>query len=123
MKVLLDWVANHTAWDNPWIEEHPEWYTYDSTGKITDPIGEDGKSWGWTDVADLNYGNTHMRNAMIDAMSFWIDECDIDGFRCDVAMEVPVDFWNDASKHLKQIKPVFMLAESEAHKPKMFDSA
>lgn len=123
MKVVLDWVANHTAWDNPWIEEHPEWYTYDSTGKITDPIGEDGKSWGWTDVADLNYGNTHMRNAMIDAMSFWIDECDIDGFRCDVAMEVPVDFWNDASKHLKQIKPVFMLAESEAHKPKMFDSA
>lgn len=123
MKVVLDWVANHTAWDNPWIIDHPEWYTHDSTGKITDPIGEDGKSWGWTDVADLNYENDKMRKAMIDAMSFWIKECDIDGFRCDVAMEVPVDFWNEASKRLNQIKPIFMLAESEAHKPRMFDSA
>lgn len=123
MKVVLDWVANHTAWDNPWIIDHPEWYTHDSTGKITDPIGEDGKSWGWTDVADLNYENDKMRKAMIDAMSFWIKECDIDGFRCDVAMEVPVDFWNEASKRLNQIKPIFMLAESEAHKPGMFDSA
>lgn len=123
MKVVLDWVANHTAWDNPWIIDHPEWYTHDSTGKITDPIGEDGKSWGWTDVADLNYENDKMRKAMIDAMSFWIKECDIDGFRCDVAMEVPVDFWNEASKQLNQIKPIFMLAESEAHKPRMFDSA
>ncbi|MDG1757199.1 MAG: alpha-amylase family glycosyl hydrolase [Bacteroidia bacterium] len=123
IKVVLDWVANHTAWDNPWIIDHPEWYTHDSTGKITDPIGEDGKSWGWTDVADLNYDNDKMRKAMTDAMSFWIKECDIDGFRCDVAMEVPVDFWNEASKQLNQIKPIFMLAESEAHKPRMFDSA
>ena len=123
MKVILDWVANHTAWDNSWIIDHPEWYTHDSTGKITDPIGEDGKSWGWTDVADLNYDNDKMRKAMTDAMSFWIKECDIDGFRCDVAMEVPVDFWNEASKQLNQIKPIFMLAESEAHKPSMFDSA
>ena len=123
MKVVLDLVANHTAWDNSWIIDHPEWYTHDSTGKITDPIGEDGKSWGWTDVADLNYDNDKMRKAMTDAMSFWIKECDIDGFRCDVAMEVPVDFWNEASKQLNQIKPIFMLAESEAHKPRMFDSA
>jgi glycosidase len=123
IKVVLDWVANHTAWDNPWIIDHPEWYTHDSSGKITDPIGEDGKSWGWTDVADLNYDNDKMRKAMTDAMSFWIKECDIDGFRCDVAMEVPVDFWNEASKQLNQIKPIFMLAESEAHKPRMFDSA
>ena len=123
IKVVLDWVANHTAWDNPWIIDHPEWYTHDSTGKITDPIGEDGKSWGWTDVADLNYDNDKLRKAMTDAMSFWIKECDIDGFRCDVAMEVPVDFWNEASKQLNQIKPIFMLAESEAHKPRMFDSA
>ena len=123
MKVILDWVANHTAWDNSWIIDHPEWYTHDSSGKITDPIGEDGKSWGWTDVADLNYDNDKMRKAMTDAMSFWIKECDIDGFRCDVAMEVPVDFWNEASKQLNQIKLIFMLAESEAHKPRMFDSA
>ena len=123
IKVVLDWVANHTAWDNPWIIDHPEWFTHDSSGKITDPIGEDGKSWGWTDVADLNYDNDKMRKAMTDAMSFWIKECDIDGFRCDVAMEVPVDFWNEASKQLNQIKPIFMLAESEAHKPRMFDSA
>jgi len=123
IKVVLDWVANHTAWDNPWIIDHPDWYTHDGSGKITDPIGDDGKSWGWTDVADLNYDNDKMRKAMIDAMSFWIKECDIDGFRCDVAMEVPVDFWNEASEQLNQIKPIFMLAESEAHKPRMFDSA
>jgi len=123
MKVILDWVGNHTAWDNPWVTEHPEWYTHDSTGKITDPIGDDGKSWGWTDVADLNYDNKEMRAEMIRSMQFWIDECDLDGFRCDVAMEVPTDFWNEATSALQQVKPLFMLAESETHKPDQFDSA
>ncbi|NNJ54881.1 MAG: alpha-amylase [Bacteroidia bacterium] len=123
MKVILDWVGNHTAWDNSWVSNHPEWYTVDSSGNITDPIGEDGKSWGWTDVADLNYDNKEMRTEMIKSMQFWIEECDIDGLRCDVAMEVPTDFWNEASSSLNKVKPIFMLAESEAHKPDQFDSA
>lgn len=123
MKVILDWVGNHTAWDNQWVTDHPEWYTHDSTGKITDPIGEDGKSWGWTDVADLNYDNREMRAAMINSMKFWVEECDLDGFRCDVAMEVPTDFWNEARAALDSVKPMFMLAESEAHKPDQFEKA
>ncbi len=123
IKVVLDWVANHTAWDNAWLKNNEDWYTHDSTGKITDPIGEDGKSWGWTDVADLNYDNMDMRTEMIKSMQFWVKECDIDGFRCDVAMEVPVDFWEQARIALEEIKPMFMLAESEAHKPAQFNSA
>ena len=81
IKVMLDWVGNHTAWDNAWVTAHPDWYTHDSTGKITDPIGEDGKSYGWTDVADLNYENKEMRAEMIKSMQFWVTECDLDGFR------------------------------------------
>ena len=123
IKVMLDWVGNHTSWDNQWIIDHPEWYTHDSTGKITDPIGEDGKSWGWTDVADLNYDNQEMRAEMIKSMRFWVEECDLDGFRCDVAMEVPTDFWNQARTALDDVKPMFMLAESETHQPDQFDSA
>ena len=123
IKVLLDWVGNHTAWDNEWITNNPEWYTHDSTGNITDPIGDDGKSWGWTDVADLNYDNADMRKAMITSMKFWVEECDLDGFRCDVAMEVPTDFWNEARVALDEVKPVFMLAESEAQKPDQFKTA
>ncbi|MGB1037123.1 MAG: alpha-amylase family glycosyl hydrolase [Bacteroidia bacterium] len=123
IKVMLDWVGNHTAWDNAWVTEHPEWYTHDSTGQITDPIGSDGKSWGWTDVADLNYDNRDMRAEMIKSMQFWVTECDLDGFRCDVAMEVPTDFWNEARVALDEIKPMFMLAESETHQPDQFDSA
>ena len=123
IKVILDWVANHTAWDNPWVAAHPDWYTKDSTGKITDPIGEDGKSWGWTDVADLNYESEAMREEMIQSMKFWVEECDIDGFRCDVAMEVPTDFWEQVRTSLDEVKPMFMLAESETHKPDHFNYA
>jgi glycosidase len=123
IKVMLDWVGNHTAWDNPWVAAHPDWYTHDSTGKITDPIGDDGKSWGWTDVADLNYENKAMRAEMIKSMKFWVTECDLDGFRCDVAMEVPTDFWKEARIALDKVKPMFMLAESEVHKPDQFVSA
>jgi len=107
-KVLLDWVANHTGWDGPWIENNPEWFTHDSLGNIVSPVAD------WTDVADLNYDNAQMRAAMIDAMQYWVSEANIDGFRCDVAGMVPVDFWNDARAALDSIKPVFMLAEDEA---------
>ena len=77
-------VANHTGWDNEWITEHPEWYLQDSSGQILSPPG-----MGWDDVAQLNYDNEELRNAMIDAMKFWVTEFDIDGFRCDYATGVP----------------------------------
>lgn len=106
-KVILDWVANHTAWDNPWIEQHPDWYTRDDSGNIVSP-------YDWTDVADLNYDNQDLRAEMINAMSFWLKEAKIDGFRCDVAMMVPADFWNTARAELEKINPdIFMLAEAE----------
>ncbi len=105
-KVILDWVANHTGWDHPWITAHPDWYTQDEDGNIIWPAGTN-----WDDVADLNYSNTSMRSAMIDAMAYWVEEFDVDGFRCDVAGAVPASFWNDARESLEQIKPLFMLAE------------
>ncbi|MFZ9069442.1 MAG: alpha-amylase family glycosyl hydrolase, partial [bacterium] len=97
MLLILDWVANHTGWDNPWISSNPEWYTQDEAGNIVHPPGTD-----WTDVADLNYTNWEMRMAMIDAMKHWVEEYNIDGFRADVAHSVPVDFWNLASEKLHE---------------------
>lgn len=108
MLVILDWVANHTGWDNHWIEQHPEWYTKDSTGTVIMPEGTD-----WSDVADLNYDNEEMRKAMTDALVYWVKEFDVDGYRCDVAGMVPTEFWNNLRPKLEEIKPVFMLAEAE----------
>ncbi|MBM78185.1 MAG: alpha-amylase [Crocinitomicaceae bacterium] len=108
MKVIIDWVPNHTAFDNQWALNHKEWYTLDSLGNLQPPIGTD-----WWDVADLNYDNQDMRNAMKDALLYWVKEFDIDGYRCDVASWVPDDFWKNAIDTLKTIKPVFMLAEAE----------
>jgi len=114
MYVILDFVPNHTGWDSQWIVDHPEWFTQDKDGNVIDPIDPGtGKSWGWTDVADLNYDNQEMRRAMIDAMLFWINETDIDGYRMDVAHNVPQDFWDTASKELYGAKEIFMLAEAE----------
>ncbi len=114
MYTIIDWVPNHTGWDNPWITEHPDWYTQDAEGNIIDPIDYNtGKSWGWTDVADLNYDNPEMRLGMIDAMKFWIRDIGIDGFRVDVAHGVPVDFWAQCRDSLYAVKPLFMLAEAE----------
>lgn len=118
LKVILDWVPNHTGWDHPWITEHPDYYTQ-KDGEIIDPVNPaTGESWGWTDVADLNYDNPEMRRAMIDDMIFWIKEKNIDGFRCDVAHGVPADFWEEAVKELGQVKGknLFMLAEAEEPK-------
>lgn len=115
MYVIIDWVPNHTGWDHHWITEHPDWYTKDADGNITDPIDPGtGKSWGWTDVADLNYDKVEMRQEMISDMAFWIKDVGIDGFRCDVAHNVPVDFWTTATDSLYTIKEVFMLAEAES---------
>jgi len=107
MYVILDWVANHTAWDNVMIREHPEWYTQNIDGNFTSPVDD------WTDVADLNYNNKKLQQYMIDAMKFWVQTMGIDGFRCDVAGMVPTEFWDTARSQLDSIKPVFMLAEWE----------
>ena len=107
MTVILDWVANHTAWDHQWITDNPEWYEKDSTGNMYGPFD-------WSDVAQLDYDNNEMRDAMKDALAFWVREANIDGYRCDVAGMVPVDFWEDATTALLAIKPVFMLAEDES---------
>ncbi|MBE0650814.1 MAG: alpha-glucosidase C-terminal domain-containing protein [Bacteroidales bacterium] len=106
MHVILDWVANHTAWDNVWATEHPDWYDHNNEGGFVSP-------YDWTDVIQLNYKNMALRKAMINAMKYWVKNADVDGFRCDVAGMVPVDFWDEARKELDEIKPVFMLAEDE----------
>ncbi len=106
MFVILDWVANHSAWDNVWEEEHPEFYEKDSEGNLVSPFD-------WTDVISFDYNNPAMRDSMANALMFWINEADVDGYRCDVAGMVPTDFWNNARQKMDSIKPVFMLAEDE----------
>lgn len=106
MKVVIDWVPNHTGCDNAWVTEHPEWYSRDKNGNMYGPFD-------WTDVYELNYDNYYMRKAMVDALKFWLTEVGIDGYRCDVAMEVPTDFWDDTRPQLQAVKPdLFMLAEA-----------
>lgn len=114
MYVILDWVANHTGWDHQWLTDHKDWYTQNEKGEVVDPINDEtGESWGWTDVADLNFDNPELREAMIEDMLFWVKEHDIDGFRADAAHSVPTDFWETAAKKIKEEKPVFMLAEAD----------
>ena len=111
MKVILDWVPNHSGRDNKWITEHPDWYEKDSLGNM---VGV----YDWTDVYVFDYSNPEMRKGMIDAMKFWLTDVDVDGFRCDVAGEVPTDFWDEARPQLEAAKAdVFMLAE--ASKPEL----
>lgn len=114
MYVIVDWVANHTAWDHQWITSNPDFYTKDKDGKLVSPFD-------WTDVADLNYDNKQLRAEMTDAMKYWVSDFNIDGYRCDVAAMVPIDFWNDVRSSLDQIKPVFMLAE--ASEPELQEKA
>ncbi|MHB9054783.1 MAG: alpha-amylase family glycosyl hydrolase [Paludibacteraceae bacterium] len=110
MHVIIDWVANHTSWDNVWIQPHADWYTKDSLGNIIIPKGTD-----WKDTADLNYDNPDLRRAMIDAMKYWIKNTDIDGFRCDVAGMVPLSFWLHVRREIDELKPnCFFLAEDES---------
>jgi glycosidase len=105
LKIIIDLVANHTAWDNPMLKEHPEWYTHDSSGNIISPNPD------WTDVADLNYDQPGLRQYMITMMKYWVRDVGIDGFRCDVAELVPTDFWENARKELDAVKSVMMLSE------------
>lgn len=112
--MILDWVPNHTGWDHTWITQHPEWYTTNDKGEIVDPVNTDtGESFGWTDVADLNYNNKEMQSQMIADLKYWVAQHDVDGFRMDVAHKVPVQFFATAIDTLKSVKPIFMLAEAE----------
>ncbi|NUN07584.1 MAG: alpha-glucosidase C-terminal domain-containing protein [Ignavibacteriaceae bacterium] len=108
MYIILDWVANHTAWDNPLTKTHPDFYTKDSAGNFVPPVAD------WSDVIDLNYDNKALWNYKADALEFWVREFNIDGYRCDVAGMVPIEFWDYATARLRKIKNVFMLAEWES---------
>jgi glycosidase len=106
MHIIIDWVPNHTSWDNVLTLEHPDYYKTTEDGNFASPFD-------WTDVIRLDYDNKDLRKYMIETMKYWITETDIDGFRCDVAHMVPVDFWEEARPELEKVKPIFMLAESD----------
>ena len=116
IRVLLDWVANHTARDARWITERPaEWYERDDQGVAKVP-------WDWSDTAKLNYANHDVWLGQIDAMRYWVEEFGVDGFRCDMAMLVPIEFWQEAAQELHRVKSdIFMLAEAE--EDNLFDGA
>jgi glycosidase len=106
-KVIIDWVANHTGWDHIWTVQHPDWYERDEA------TGDFKKASGMDDIIELDFKNATMRKAMIDAMKFWVQECDIDGFRCDLAFWVELDFWIEAKTELDKVKELFWLAEAD----------
>jgi glycosidase len=106
LKVIIDWVANHTGWDHAWTKKHPEWYRKDEKGNFTE-------LHGWDDVIDLDYDHRELRIEMINSMQHWITEFDVDGFRCDMAHLVPLDFWLEARRDCDAIKPLYWLAECE----------
>jgi alpha-amylase len=106
-KVMLDWVANHTSWDHVWTKTHPDFFSKDNMGNFRPPFPD------WEDVIDLNYDNKELWHEMIKDMKFWVNEFDIDGFRCDMAHLVPLDFWRQARKEIDLIKPLFWLGETE----------
>ncbi len=117
MKVIIDLVANHTSWDSKLIRDHPDWFTKDERRAIVPPNAD------WTDVADLNYDRPELRKYMIEMMSYWVRDIGIDGYRCDVAELVPIEFWESAQRELDKIKPVMMLSEGTfpEHHLKAFD--
>ena len=118
MYVILDWVPGHTGWDHVWIKENSDYYLKNRKGEIIDPIDfRTGKSFGWTDVADLNYKNIQMREALRKAMVYWVEETNIDGYRIDQAYAVPQEFYNKTFAILKRIKPLFLLAETDIYHP------
>ncbi|HZD49383.1 MAG TPA: alpha-amylase family glycosyl hydrolase, partial [Silvibacterium sp.] len=114
MKVIIDIVANHTAWDSVMMA-HPDFYRKDAQGHIISPHD-------WTDVAWLDYSNPRLRQYMIDMLVYWIKDFDLDGYRCDAAAEVPTDFWEQARAALEKVKPDIMLL-AEADKPELLRSA
>jgi YD repeat-containing protein len=117
MKVILDFVANHTSWDHVWLSTRPDWYLHDAAGRISVPIDASGRPTPWTDTAGLNYKNPELRPAIIAEMRYWVEQFGVDGFRMDVAALQPDDFWAEAIPTLQGVKPLLMLAE--AGEPKM----
>jgi len=115
MKVIMDLVANHTAWDSVMMK-HPEFYKHDARGKMIPPMPE------WTDVAALNYGSPALRQYMIAMLKYWIQTCDVDGFRCDSAAMLPTDFWEQIRTELAKVKPDIMML-AEASKPELLTNA
>ncbi len=119
-KVIIDWVANHTGWDHIWTKTHPDFY-------LKDPDGSFHKASGMDDIIELDYKNKEMRTAMIDAMKFWVKETNIDGFRCDLASWVEVDFWEEARPEVEKLKPLFFIGEYDElenpHYGKVFDAS
>ncbi|AYM99854.1 alpha-amylase family glycosyl hydrolase [Chryseobacterium sp. 3008163] len=119
-KVIIDWVANHTGWGHVWTKTHPEFY-------LKDPDGSFHKASGMDDIIELDYKNQEMRKAMIDAMKFWVKETNIDGFRCDLASWVELDFWIEARPEVEKLKPLFFIGEyDEIENPdygKVFDAS
>lgn len=109
MYVIIDWVANHSAWDNVLVDQHPGWYSKDQQGHFHPTRWRD-----WSDVIDFDYDQPGLRQYMTEALKYWVKEMDIDGYRCDVAGFVPIEFWENARRELDAIKPVFMLAEWES---------
>ncbi|MEJ7912264.1 MAG: alpha-amylase family glycosyl hydrolase [Chitinophagaceae bacterium] len=120
-KVIIDWVANHTGWDHRWTKEHPDWFEKDGA------TGDFKRASGMDDIIELDFKNPALRRAMIDAMKFWIEEADIDGFRADLAFWVELDFWQEAKPELEKVKPLFWLGELDPlEKPEymsVFDAA
>lgn len=114
MSVILDWVANHTSWDNAWMS-NPSWYVQNAGGVIQSPSG-------WTDVAQLNFQNSDMRKAMIKAMKYWVYSANCDGFRCDYADGPPADFWKQAIDTLRNIKTHSLLMLAESNKSSLFSA-
>lgn len=108
MYVILDWVANHTSWDNPLVDEHPEWYRKSRKNTFQSTRWRD-----YDDIIELDYQYPELRKYMTEALKYWIREYNIDGYRCDIASFIPIDFWENARAELDSIKPVFMLAEAE----------
>ncbi len=109
LRVILDWVANHTAWDHVWMKAHPEYFWRDRDGRPVPPLGFD-----WTDVVQLDYRNRDLWRAQIDALAYWVREFNVDGFRCDYATGVPTAFWDEASRELRALRPdIFLLSEAQ----------
>ncbi|MES2431416.1 MAG: alpha-amylase family glycosyl hydrolase [Bacteroidota bacterium] len=115
LTVILDWVANHTAWDNEWVTTHKDWYLQDSAGNIVDPPGR-----GWIDVAQLNFDSKALRQQMISDMKYWVYTANIDGFRMDFTDGPPIDFWKQAIDTLRNIKTHKLLLMAEGRKPENY---
>ncbi len=117
MKVVMDVVTGHTSWDSVLLTEHPEFYKKDAAGKIHPPYPD------WSDVAELDYGNPNLRHYMIGMLEFWVRDFGVDGFRCDTAYTVPVDFWESARNELEKVKPQVVIITDSGARPILLSKA